>query len=52
MEKRKPNFEDFIITVGSESKAFVEVLHEKLVKLGCKIEVKSAKKRIPCFLSV
>ncbi len=39
----KLNFEDFISTVDSELSEFITELHNELILLGCKIEVKEAK---------
>lgn len=39
----KYTFEDFIASVNGDNQRFVRELHDELVKLGCKTEVKSAK---------
>ena len=39
----KLSFEDFIITVDSKFVEFITELHNELISLGCKIEVKEAK---------
>lgn len=43
MAKQKLGFEDFIATVDSECRDFVNELHDTLTKCGCGIEVKEAK---------
>lgn len=39
----KYTYEDFIASVNVKDQRFVSELHDELTKLGCKIEVKSAK---------
>lgn len=41
--KEKLSYEDFIATIGEETRDFVQELHDILSENGCKIEVKSAK---------
>lgn len=43
MENGKLGFEDFIAAVDKENEAFVRELHTSLLRLGCRIEVKTAK---------
>ena len=40
---KKTEFHDFIETVPAESRDFVKELHDKLLEMGCKIEIKTAK---------
>lgn len=40
---KKIEFHDFIVTVPEENQDFVKELHDELIELGCKIEIKSAK---------
>ena len=42
MAKEKLSYEDFLATLGEETKGFVQKLHGVLIDGGCKIEVKSA----------
>lgn len=41
--KKKIEFQDFFATVPVENQDFVKELHDKLMELGCKIEIKEAK---------
>lgn len=43
MENKKLGFEDFIATVDSSYREFVNDLHHDFIEHGCKIEVKAAK---------
>lgn len=43
MAKEKVAFSEFISTVTSEHRAFVERLHDRLVGLGCDVIIKEAK---------
>ena len=40
---KKIEFQDFIVSVPIENQDFVKELHNKLMELGCKIEIKTAK---------
>ncbi|MBU3877264.1 hypothetical protein HGO97_015775 [Faecalicatena sp. AGMB00832] len=40
---KKIGFDDFIASVPVENQEFVKELHDKLIDLGCKIEIKTAK---------
>lgn len=40
---KKIGFDDFIATVPTENQDFVKELHDKLIELGCKIDIKTAK---------
>ncbi|MGI6069697.1 MAG: hypothetical protein ACOYBE_04640 [Blautia sp.] len=40
---QKTAFDDFVASVPAENRDFVEEVHNKLMKLGCKMEIKSAK---------
>lgn len=40
---KKVDFEDFIGTVTTENQDFIKDLNSKLMELGCKLEIKSAK---------
>lgn len=40
---KKITFEDFIAVVSEENQDFVRELHNRLLGLGCRIEIKSAK---------
>lgn len=40
---KKITFDDFIVTVPVENQEFVKELHDQLLELGCKIEIKSAR---------
>lgn len=40
---KKISFEDFIGSVAIENQDFIKDLHNKLMELGCKIEIKTAK---------
>ncbi|MCA5959665.1 hypothetical protein LC724_02625 [Blautia sp. RD014234] len=40
---KKIEFQDFITSVPIENQDFVKELHNKLMELGCKIEIKTAK---------
>lgn len=40
---KKITFDDFIVTVPVENQEFVKALHDQLLDLGCKIEIKSAR---------
>ncbi|MCI6467334.1 MAG: hypothetical protein MSA90_17955 [Faecalicatena sp.] len=40
---KKIGFDDFIAAVPVENQEFVKELHDKLMDLGCKIEIKTAK---------
>lgn len=41
--KQKAEFKDFITSVSEENQDFVKELHEKLMEMGCKIDIKSAR---------
>lgn len=41
--KKKIEFQEFFATVPVENQDFVKELHDKLMELGCKIEIKEAK---------
>ena len=40
---KKLDFNDFITSVSDENQEFVRELHDKLMELGCKIDIKAAK---------
>lgn len=41
--KQKAEFKDFITSVAEENQDFIKELHEKLMEMGCKIDIKSAR---------
>lgn len=40
---KKTGFDDLMVTVPEENQEFVKEMHNKLMELGCKIEIKTAK---------
>lgn len=40
---KKISFDDFMASVAIENQDFIKELHDKLMELGCKVEIKAAK---------